>query len=83
MRVSSITRPSSSGTLKSTRINTRRSLSGRSRIDILDMMLFLGSAAASADVVAAFAPPPRGRKALADSLQDAGATVRLQAFAGQ
>ena len=37
MRVSSMTRPSSSGTLKSTRMKTRRSLSGRSRMDSLGM----------------------------------------------
>src|SRR5271170_4245710 len=37
IRVSSMTRPSSSGTLKSTRMKTRRSLSGRSRIESLGM----------------------------------------------
>src|ERR1039457_3840514 len=37
MRVSSMTRPSSSGTLKSTRMKMRRSLRGRSRIESLDM----------------------------------------------
>src|SRR5438552_10586542 len=37
MRVSSMTRPSSSGTLKSTRMKIRLPLSGRSRMDSLDM----------------------------------------------
>src|SRR5579864_8317222 len=37
MRVSSITRPSSSGTLKSTRMKTLWSFSGKSRMESLDM----------------------------------------------
>src|SRR5262249_22558097 len=37
MRVSSMTRPSSSGTLKSTRMKMRWSFRGRSRIESLDM----------------------------------------------
>src|SRR6266853_5882640 len=37
MRVSSMTRPSSSGTLKSTRMKMRWSFSGRSRMESLDM----------------------------------------------
>ena len=37
MRVSSITRPSSSGTLKSTRMKMRWSFSGKSRMESFDM----------------------------------------------
>src|ERR1700733_3579926 len=41
MRVSSMTRPSSSGTLKSTRMKIRRSLMERSRMESLDMLVVL------------------------------------------
>src|ERR1700733_8041588 len=68
IRVSSITRPSSSGTLKSTRINIRLPLSGRSRMESLDMagcprvQIISGSSAVIWPTVARAYSPSRMRR---------------------
>src|ERR1700674_4160507 len=51
MRVSSITRPSSRGTLKSTRMKMRRSFSSRSRMESLGMDTESGLQSLAADEI--------------------------------